>query len=126
MIRTAVNEFMCWQHAKINTPIRLGFSRGVIIIIIPGVPLIAFSKPLLLLIRHTARHFLTEVNVEMAGPVKPAILLHIAIISIVTLDWAPKMILTKDKKYADQNKEVVHLVVEPEETVVMFDAVTFE
>ena len=20
MIRTAVNEFMCWQHAKINTP----------------------------------------------------------------------------------------------------------
>ena len=62
----------------------------------------------------------------MAGPVKPAILLHIAIISIVTLDGAPKMILTKDKKYADQNKEVVDLVVEPEETVVMFDAVTFE
>ena len=94
--------------------------------VIPGVPLIAFSKPLLLLIRHAARHFLTEVNVEMAGPVKPAILLHIAIISIVTLDGAPKMILTKDKKYADQNKEVVDLVVEPEETVVMFDAVTFE
>ena len=23
MIRTAVNEFMCWQHAKINTPNRV-------------------------------------------------------------------------------------------------------
>ena len=36
------------------------------------------------------------------------------------------MILTKDKKNADQYKEVVDLVVKSEQTVVMFDAVTFE
>ena len=36
------------------------------------------------------------------------------------------MILTKDKKNADQYKEVVDLVVKSEQTVIMFDAVTFE
>ena len=62
----------------------------------------------------------------MTRAMEPAILLHIAIPLLVTLNRAPEMILTKDKKDADQYKEVVNLMVKSEQTVVMFDAVTFE
>ena len=57
---------------------------------------------------------------------EPAILLHIGVTLLVAPDGAPEMVLTKDEENADQYKEVVHLVVKPEEIVVMFDAVTFE